>query len=71
MTEEYPSTIERPDSEEIMLELSRVICRQMGCENRGDDRGRCAFCADVADYVLGTYFKLKAAGSWSSMETPF
>jgi polyferredoxin len=57
------------EPEEILQALYKVVCRQTNCADRGFDEtdcGKCAFCADVADDVIGTYFKLKAAQAWSS-----
>lgn len=58
-----------PEDPEILMALYKIVCRQTNCADRGFDEyncGKCAFCADTAEDVIGTYFKLKAARSWSS-----
>lgn len=51
----------RPDKEEIMNELDRLVCRQINCNGRGFDEnhcGVCALCADLADALVTRYKEL-------------
>lgn len=63
MTDTTTDTISmyRIDKQEIMKELDRHVCGQMNaCSPEKQQRG-CAYCADITDDVLETYFRLKTA----------
>jgi hypothetical protein len=43
----------------LMNHLSRIVCKQTDCSSRGKPyEGNCAFCADIADNVIGEYLIL-------------
>lgn len=57
MTEEWKDAIKQI-SPEILNKLHKVACEQNDCGNQGDDMGKCAYCADMAECILGHYLIL-------------
>lgn len=58
MTDEWKEYIKLID-DEILNKLYKIACEQSDCQNEGEDRGNCAYCADTAESIVGTYLFLK------------
>jgi hypothetical protein len=57
MDERWKDAIEMADKK-ALEECAKVVCEQTDCGDRGFDPsncGKCAWCADIADSVVGTY----------------
>lgn len=57
MTEDWKVAIKKVNPE-ILNKLHKVACEQNDCSNRGEDMGKCAYCADMAESIVGTYLHL-------------
>lgn len=57
MTEDWKEHIKNVNPE-ILNKLHKVACEQIDCNNRGTNMGNCAYCADMAECIVGTYLHL-------------
>lgn len=57
MNEEWKIAIKKVNPE-ILNKLHKVACEQNDCSNRGNDMGKCAYCADMAESIVGYYLIL-------------
>ena len=53
----------RPD---ILKKLYVIACQQSECDNEGDDRGKCAYCADITENIVGEFIRLGGIDAKSS-----
>lgn len=54
MNEEWKIAIKKVNPE-ILNQLYKIACEQNDCSNTGDNVGKCAYCADMAECIVGHY----------------